>query len=496
MYKYSEKIRLFLVGKSHKKAPLTASLLLLTAFSLSCYSADINLPLLGDSSSGIVSKQQEYKLGKSWLQAFRRHVELHDDPILQSYLEQLSYDLVAHSDLEDTRLTVVVVNNPTINAFAVPGGIIGIHTGIFTHADNEDQLSSIIAHEIAHLSQRHFARSMEAQRSASAISLAGLLATIVVSSQADTDAAIATLTTAQALSADQQLRYSRNNEQEADRLGVRIMARAGKDPGASADMLNNMLALSRYKGNRPPEFLLTHPVTERRVADTRARTISTATRHYPENSNYYFMQARAAVLVHDDAKFSVKYFQQKIDSNSLRIKAAKYGLAIAYSNLGNHEKARKILSSLLSKDPMNSLITYTDIENDIAAQEYNTALSKLEYQLKFNGKNYPLQVLLAETLWQSKQYSASAKVLTQLSHQRKEDPAIWYKLAEMRGLAGDISGVHRARAEYFILVGAFERAKKQLNLATKILAYDFNQVSIIKQRLIEIEQMEKTLRRL
>lgn len=496
MHKYHKKIRLFLAYKSYKKAPLIVSLLLLAVFSPSSYSADIKLPLLGDSSSGIVSKQQEYKLGKSWLQAFRRHVELHDDPILQSYLEQLSYDLVAHSDLEDTRLTVVVVNNPTINAFAVPGGVIGIHTGIFTYADNEDQLSSIIAHEIAHLSQRHFARSMEAQRSASAISLAGLLATIIVSSQADTDAAIATLTTAQALSADQQLRYSRNNEQEADRLGVRIMTRAGKDPGASADMLNNMLALSRYKGNRPPEFLLTHPVTERRVADTRARTISTATQHYPENSNYYLMQARAAVLVHDDAKFSVKYFQQKIDSNSLQTKAAKYGLALAYSNLGDHKQARKILAPLLSKDPMNSLFTYTDIENDIAAQEYNIASSKLEYQLKLNGKNYPLQVLLAETLWQNKQYSASAKVLTQLSNQRKEDPAIWYKLAEVRGLAGDISGVHRARAEYFILVGAFERAKQQLNLAAKLLAYDFKQVSIIKQRLIEIEQMEKTLRRL
>ena len=174
MHKYREKIRLFLAYKSCKKASLTASILLLAVFSSSNHSADIKLPLLGDSSSGIVSKQQEYKLGKSWLQAFRRHVELHDDPILQSYLEQLSYDLVAHSDLEDTRLTVVVVNNPTINAFAVPGGVIGIHTGIFTYADNEDQLSSIIAHEIAHLSQRHFARSMEAQRSASAISLAGL----------------------------------------------------------------------------------------------------------------------------------------------------------------------------------------------------------------------------------------------------------------------------------------------------------------------------------
>jgi predicted Zn-dependent protease len=337
---------------------------------------------------------------------------------------------------------------------------------------------------------------MEAQRSASAISLAGLLATIIVSSQTDTDAAIATLTTAQAISADQQLRYSRNNEQEADRLGVKIMTRAGKDPGASADMLNNMLALSRYKGNRPPEFLLTHPVTERRVADTRARTHSETKRHYPENPDYYLMQARAAVVMQNDAKYSVSYFTQKVAANALQKKAAKYGLALAYSKLGDHKKARQILSSLLSRDPLNRLYIYADIENDMVAKNFKSALSKLDYQLKFNAKNYPLQSLLAETLWQNKQYQASADVLTQLSNQRKEDPAIWYKLAEVRGLAGDISGVHKARAEYFILVGAFERAKQQLNLASKLLAYDFKQLSIIKQRIIDIEQMEKNLRKL
>ena len=478
------------------KVSLMPSLFLLTVISLSCFSADINLPLLGDSSSGIVSKNQEYKLGKSWLQAFRRHVQLHDDPLLQSYLEQLSYDLVAHSDLEDTRLTLVVVNNPTINAFAVPGGVIGIHTGIFNYADNEDQLSSIIAHEIAHLSQRHFARSMEAQRSVTAINLAGLLATIIVSSQADTDAAIATLTAAQALSADQQLRYSRSNEQEADRQGVKILNKAGRDPGASADMLNNMLALSRYKGNRPPEFLLTHPVTERRVADTRARTFNPKTQHYPDRPDYYFMQARAMVLLHNNAQFSADYFQQEIKANSLQKEAATYGLALAYSKLGQFKKAQDILSILLTSNPLNRLFIYTDIENDIAAKNYKSAYAKLDYQLKLNQKNYPLQTLLAETLWQDNRYKASAEVLTRLSNQRKEDPAIWYKLAEVRGLAGDISGVHKARAEYFILVGAFESAKKQLNYAAKLLAYDFKQSSIIEQRIVEVEQMEKTKIRL
>ncbi len=479
------------MGKSYKKASLTVSLLLLTVFSLSSYSADIKLPLLGDSSSGTVSIQQEYKLGKAWLQSFRGHVEQYDDPILQSYLEQLTYDLAANSGLEDTRLTIVTINNPTINAFAVPGGVIGIHTGIFSYADNEDQLSSIIAHEIAHLSQRHFARSIQAQRSVTAINLAGLLATIIVSAKANTDGAIATLTAAQALSADQQLRYSRSNEQEADRQGIKILTKSGRDPGASADMLNNMLVLSRYKGSRPPEFLLTHPVTERRVADTRARTFSTKIQHYPDRPNYHMVKARVAFLLQNNAKFSEKHFKQEIEANSQHKRAAKYGLALAYSKSGRNKEARGLLASLLSKDPHNILLVYSDIENDIAAGDVKSAYTKLDYQLKLNQKNYPLQTLLAETLWQDNRYKASAEVLTGLSNERKDDPAIWYKLAEVRGLAGDISGVHRARAEYFILIGAFENAKKQLNLAAKKVAYDFKYLSVIKQRLIEIKQMEK-----
>jgi predicted Zn-dependent protease len=237
-------------------------------------------------------------------------------------------------------------------------------------------------------------------------------------------------------------------------------------------------------------------VTERRVADTRARTISAKKRHYPESSDYFIMQARAAVIMQNDAKYSVSYFKQKLDANTLQKKAVKYGLALAYSKLGDYNKASQILSTLLSQDPLNRLLVYTDIENDLLGKNYKSALNKLDFQLKFNRKNYPLQSLLAETLWQSKQYKQSARVLSQLSNQRKEDPVVWYKLAEVRGLAGDISGVHKARAEYFILIGAFERAKQQLNLAAKLLAYDFKQLSIIEQRVIDIEQMEKTLRRI
>ncbi|MDO7635913.1 MAG: M48 family metalloprotease, partial [Porticoccaceae bacterium] len=126
--------------------------------------ADVRLPVIGDTASGIISKQQEYELGRTWLKVFRSRVRAYDDPLMQTYLEELLYNLATYSELEDPRIELVIVKNPSMNAFAVPGGVVGFHTGVFSYADNEDQMVSILAHELAHLSQRHFSRGTEAQR--------------------------------------------------------------------------------------------------------------------------------------------------------------------------------------------------------------------------------------------------------------------------------------------------------------------------------------------
>ena len=484
--------------KSFRYSKLVKVILIISL--LSCDSdgiaAEIRLPILGDTSSGIVSKNQEDKLGKAWLQAFRQHVTQHDDPLIQSYLEKLTFNLATYSDLKNIRLTLVLVNNANINAFAVPGGIIGIHTGIFTHADNEDQLASIISHEIAHLSQRHFARSLEANRNSSYINFAGLLATIILSSKAGADAGMAALSATQAIAVDQQLRYSRNNEKEADQLGLKIMHASGRNPDASANMLEKMMALTRYKGSRLPEFLLTHPMTEKRVSDTRSRALKYQNRHYPDNFDYYIMQARAQLLHHGNPAYSIKFFQQKLDTNSLKTDAYLYGLAIAHSHAGNHEQAMDYIGNLLIKKPNNAAYIFTDIEIDIRAGNYTLALKKLNTKLAINGTSYPLRILQADALWKSHQYESSALVLTSLSKDRPDDPSIWYQLAEVRGLAGNISGVHRARAEYFILIGAFENAKRQLFFAKKLLQKDTKGLAIVEQRLIEIEDMENYLNKL
>jgi len=409
---------------------------------------------------------------------------------MQIYLEQLLYNLATYSDLEDPRLELVIVKNPSMNAFAVPGGVVGFHTGVFAYAENEDQMVSVLAHELAHLSQRHFSRGAEAQKKNAVFNMAGLLATIVLAATAGGDAASAAMITSQALTMDNQLRYSRSNEQEADRAGLATMERANRDPGAVADMFATLLKASRYTGSRPPEFLLTHPITEKRIGDARNRSMGTSMRQYTQNPEFYLMRARALVAMDANTAISIDRFSAEIDANTLKSDAAHYGLALAYLKANQLDKARAEMAGLLRSQPTNLTFLYSDIEIDIAERKYSTALNRLGQQLSINQNNYPLLVLQSEALWQARRYDGADDVLTTLSRMRPEDPMIWYRLAEVRGLAGNISGLHQARAENFILIGVFDKAREQLSLAAKMVKGDFKQSAIIAQRLRDLAEME------
>ena len=234
---------------------------------------ELKIPDLGSSAGTVFSAEYEHQLGRTWLKMFRSQVNVYEDPIMQRYVENLVYELVEFSELQDRRIEVVIVNNPTMNAFAVPGGVIGIHTGLFQFAQTEDQFASVIAHEIAHLSQRHFSRRVEFAKTQQPLALAGLLAGLVLIATTGSDMGLAALTATQAATQDAALRYSRGNEQEADRIGMQTLALSGRNPAATPAMFEQMLRAARYaSSNRIPEFLRTHPLSESRISDTKNRT--------------------------------------------------------------------------------------------------------------------------------------------------------------------------------------------------------------------------------
>lgn len=475
---------------------LLSGLLLTAPWSDRAAANDFGLPVLGDATSGVISLQQEHDLGRAWLRAFRSRVQTLDDPQLSVYVRDLLLELAAHSTLENPRLELVVINNPTMNAFAVPGGIVGVHTGLFRFAESEDQLASVLAHELAHLSQRHFARRVEGQRASSIGTMAGLLTGIILAATVGGDAGMAAITATQAAALDSQLRYSRQHEQEADRVGIETLARAGRNPRAVSEMFERMLAATRYTGRRPPEFLLTHPLTENRVADARNRINNYPTRHYPASPQYAYMRARALLHIDANAQRSINRFTNELQGESLLHSASRYGLALAQSRAGLHEEARETLAPLLEGEPRNLTFQLAAVELDTASGRYDNALEKLAEAEKLRGNQYALQRARAEILLRKADYSGSQTVLEALSRSYPEDPDVWFQLAEVSGLAGDIVTVHKARAEYFIMIGVFDQARRQLGYAEKLVRGNFRESALIEQRLKDVAVLEEKTRNL
>lgn len=469
-------------------APAGVALLLLGGLIVNPYSshAEVDLPNLGDTSSIMISPVQEKILGQRWLRAYRSQVPTSSDPLIISYLENLFGQLIPHSQLDEKRVDLVVVENNTLNAFAVPGNIIGVHTGLLMYAKTENQLAAVLAHEMGHLSQRHYARRLEQQKKMMMPMLAGMLAGLVLAANSNSDAGMAAIMGTQAAAQQASLAFSRQNEQEADRIGMQTMVEAGLDPHAAADMFEQMVRANRLN-RRPPEYLLTHPVSETRVADARNRAQQYARKPYDDNLEFQLMRTRVRVEAEETPQIAARMFKSELDKESNYPDASRYGWALSLTEASQFDAARDALAPLLEKEP--DRITYQIMRADIeiAAERYKAALEILETQLKQHPDNYPLTIRHAEALMKAGIYQQCADILERYSRKRSNDDYVWYLLAEVNGLAGNILGVHEARAEYFILNGVYDRAQIQLRNALKLTKNNSYRTALIEERLKYVE---------
>lgn len=441
---------------------LTAGALLAAPLALQ---AQINLPSLGDSLASTISSQQEYEMGREFMRAIRRDTRMLNDPLIEEYIASVSYKLAASSELNDLRLDFILIDNEMLNAFAAPGGIIGVNAGLFLYAENEGQFASVIAHELAHISQRHYARSVEQARNNALPNMAALLASVLVAATVGGDAGQAAIMGTQAAAVNNQLRFSRSNEEEADRIGIRTLYNAGFDPTDMAGMFQNMMRAKSFS-QRPPEFLSTHPLDENRIADSRNRANGYPRVDAVYNIEYLLMRQRVAVRYAASPDALISQLERQLPQlNGQEADAARYGLALAQLARGDFVKASESLDALLAKEPRR--ITYVALQADIAreAGDYARAREILEDNLRINPGNHPLTMAYASVLEESGDFAAAAQLLERHSARRGGDVNLWYQLAEVQGRAGNISKVHQARAEYFLTIGEFTRARDQINFA-------------------------------
>lgn len=424
-----------------------------------------DLPSLGDSSSGIVSPEQEYQLGRAWLSLLRGQVPQLSDPLLKDYLERSVYRLAETSQLQDRRLEFVLLRSPQLNAFAAPGGIIGVNGGLFIHAQTEAEYASVMAHELAHLSQRHFARGLEAQKRMQLPVMAAMLAGVVAAAAGAGDAGIAAIVSTQAAAIQAQRRFSRQNEQEADRIGILNLQRAGYDPRAMPDMFGRLMRQYRYD-QKPPEFLLTHPVSESRIADTRNRAEQYPQGGVQDSLRYQLMRARVNLQFESTPGLSAKRFRAMLSEDE-SLDSARYGLALAQIRSAQLQEAASTLQPLLQKAPDEVAYNLAQVELDITANRMGEADRRIKQLLALYPGSYPVRQASIDLLVKQGRLQEAESELDKLVEARPRDPDVWYQVSEVRGLTGNILGLHQARAEFFALVGDYTQAIEQLDFAKR-----------------------------
>ena len=462
-------------------------LLILVSSNLS--SSEEDLPVIGDSSSSVISIASEYNLGRLYMAQLRRTLPEYIDPVSQDYTEHLVYRLSEFSELTDRRLEIALIDEKSVNAFAAPGGIIGINAGLIFHAETEGQLASVLSHELAHLSQRHFARRMQRQKDRSLANSLMILGSIALAGATSNPNAL--LVGQQAIT-QQNLSFSRGDEQEADRIGFKNMVSAGFDPKSTSYMFEKLQSLSRLSGSNELEFLRSHPLTKNRIADAQSRAQGFENKKYRNSLDYDLIRNRTIVHFSEVPRQAVTIFQKELtNSSDEREKLeAHYGLALAYSRDNKHSQALNTMRQALEMDSENLILQIGLLELHIEAENYFEAEALASSLLRTNPYNYPVSMLYNKVLMNKGDYKSGEKILKDLTLKRPKDPQVWYWLAEVQGLDKNLIGLHLSRAEYFFLTGSYETSIKHLRMALDLTGNNFQLTEAIHNK---IERSHKSI---
>lgn len=433
-----------------------------------------DLPSLAADDSKAVTGE-EFKLGRAWLRQFRSRAPGWDDLHAQAYMEALIDRLVPHSGLGNTPILVTLVDNRNLNAFAVPGGVVGINAGLFAFADTEAELTSVLAHELGHLSQRHYARGQARAEQTQIPAMAAMLAGMLIAAGGGVDAGIGLAMGSQAALIQSQLSFSRRFEEEADRIGLQAMAKAGYDPNAMVMMLRGMQRMASLQGGNPPEFLLTHPVTESRISDSQDRaTTLEVVNPRNEGIRYQLIRARALLRVHDR---DPRQAATRLAEGDAPEDARRYLEALIAADAGNTDDALRILDTLAGEHPDLAIFPASAVEVVFDAGRYEDAIERSRRQLRLMPGHVPTTRLLGEALLQ-RDPDEAWRVLSDLANRRPEDPQVFTLLAEAAGRSGRKALGHLYRAEQMQLTGRIDDAIHQLDVAKRVAEGEGNSVAV------------------
>jgi predicted Zn-dependent protease len=425
----------------------------------------IDLPNIGSAANSALTLGDEYRIGLMVVRGLREQGLILEDPEVTDYIQNVGSRIASQASDSEQRFHFFVVREGDINAFALPGGFIGVNYGLITATANEAQLASVLAHEIAHVTQRHIARSIQARGRQGMASAAALLAAVLVGmATGSSDAIQAGIAISQGTAAQQQINFTRANEYEADRIGIGFLAAAGYDPNAMPDFFETLGRRAGLAGAQVPEFLRTHPVTTNRIAESRDRAAQLAPKVTPESPSYAFVRERVRVLGASNDSDLRTYYAALTDRAPLN-PAQRYGQALAQLRAGERDQAASTLIELAAAQPESPLLQAALGQALFAAGQLDLARTSLEKALQVAPRNIPLTIRYAEVLMQSGQSKEAHRVLLDLFNNVPPTPEQIRLTAVAASGAGDTADAHHYMAEYHIANGDLPLAVKQLELA-------------------------------
>ena len=428
------------------------------------YGDSNDLPDIGSSALSTISYEKEKNLGDILMRQTRARLPVNYDPLIEDYINTLGNKLVTFADDIHFPFNFFTVRDKSINAFAFFGGNVAVNTGLIALADNESELASVVAHEIAHVTQRHLSRRFEAQNRNTPMTLAGVLGGILLAVLSP-EAGMAAMMASQAGSIQSGINFTRANEKEADRIGIRILALAGFDPHGAPAFFDKLAARFRFSST-PPQFLLTHPLPESRVADSRIRAQRYLPVNRPPSLNFHLTKARVQVRYQMSPKSAILFFEKQLKNKTYSIKAAaQYGLALAHSDNKDFGLAQAMISTLRARSPSN--LFYIDTQVDIynGQKKHQKALDLLAKLYKLKPNNPIITLNYASTAVEAKKPELAIELLNSYKISHGQNYIVSDLMISAYEQQENQPKYHEMRAELFSLLSLYEQSVEELNLS-------------------------------
>ncbi len=452
-----------------------------------------DLPDIGSPASSTLTLDDEYHIGLQVVRQLREQGQVIEDPEATEYLQALGSRIVAQATGDSVqRFQFFFVRDNTINAFALPGGFIGVNYGLLLATRNEAQLAGVLAHEIAHVTQRHIARRVRSQARQSIATMATILAAILVgAATGSSDAALGGISMAQGAAMQQQINFTRSNENEADRVGMGFLASAGFDPYGMPDFFETMgrrQSLTGTNRNMLPEILQSHPVTTNRIAESRSRAAQFQDlKQVPESVSYSLTRERLRVLAAPPEENMRRYYVDRRKQQDLT-RGEEYGEALASYQSGNSGAALDYLTALARDFPQVPMLQSTLGQALMASGATNEALEVFKRALVLSPRNIPLTMRYAETLLKAGNAKEAHAVLLDLFNNVPPTPEQIRFTALAASTAGDSADAAYYMSEYHIATGNLPLSVSQLEMALAVPNITGVQRSRFQARLDEVRE--------